>query len=110
MKLSLTVAGLCALGLLSTACMSAEQRAEYDSRQRGTVVQITPDIRADIIQQGHDPDEEVCKREERMGSNRPREICATRAAWAAQTKAGQDYAAGVQRDALRTSAPGAGGS
>ncbi len=109
MKRMTVLASVAIIGLLATACMSDEQRAEYQARKKGTVVQITPEIRADIIQQGHDPDEEVCRREDRIGSVRPREICATRAAWAAQTKSSQGYTSDIQRDALQTRAPGAGG-
>ena len=98
--------GLVALGAAATACNTAN--TGQSSLQGGQIVQITPEIRAEIIRQGHDPDEKICKREEQMGSTIPRNICATRAAWAAKTQASQAGTAEMQRNGLRTRDPNAG--
>ncbi|GGB64146.1 hypothetical protein [Henriciella pelagia] len=108
MKLNLMMAGIAA-GLLATACTSGATTQTAARAPAGTVVAITPEVRAEIIRQGHDPDEEICKREEQMGSTIPKRVCATRAAWAAKTQASQEGTAEIQRNALRTRAPGAGG-
>lgn len=109
MKLTAMMAGLAGIGLLASACTTDVDRgAAGRSNAAGTVVAITPAIRAEIRRQGHDPDEEVCKREETMGSTIPRNVCATRAAWAAKTQASQDGTRDMQNNGLRTRDPNAG--
>ena len=100
-------AGLCSLALTAAACASGQSTNQTATLSNGAqVVQVTPAIRADLKQQGLDPDEEVCKREDQIGSVIPKRTCATRAMWAARTTASQAYTADVQREALRTRAPG----
>ncbi|MEQ8559041.1 MAG: hypothetical protein RIB03_12055 [Henriciella sp.] len=108
MKLTLQFAALAAVGCIAAACSSSGTGTRLASG--GTqMVQVTPEVRAEIRRQGHDPDEEICKREEQMGSTIPRKICATRAEWAARTRSSQDGVRDAQNNALRTRAPGAGG-
>ena len=101
--------GTAALALIAAGCTNGQSSQRATLSNGAQVVQVTPEIRADLRSQGLDPDEEVCKREEQMGSIIPARVCATRAMWAAQSKASQEYAAEIQRDALRTRAPGDGG-
>lgn len=108
MKLILSVAGLAAVGVLAGACASNGYSAQSNSAA-GQMVTITPEIKAEIRRQGLDPDEEVCKREEPMGSTIPKNICATRAAWAAQAQASRDGTRDMQNNGLRTRDPNAGG-
>ena len=68
-------------------------------------ITITEDMRAEIRRQGHDPDEEVCKRMEPTGSTIPTSVCATRVAWYAQTKAAREATGEIQRDALKVGDP-----
>ena len=78
-------------------------------RQTGEVVAITPDIRADIAARGLDPDEEICKKYyAETGSTIPKPVCATRAAWEAQSRAGSEGASDAQRKALTLGDPRAG--
>lgn len=109
MKTFAVSAGLLALAFIPAACTSSD--AVNASRAAGTSqsVAITPEIKAEIRRQGHDPDEKICKREEQMGSTIPRNVCATRAAWAAKTQASQDGTRDIQNNALRTRDPNAGG-
>ncbi len=107
MKAFAVSAGLLALAIIPTACTSGA--ASGGSAASMQTVAITPEIKAEIRRQGLDPDEEVCKREEQMGSTIPRNVCATRAAWAAKTKASQDGTRDIQNNALRTRDPNAGG-
>lgn len=93
----LFLAPLVALAIVG--CTSTGASSER-SAAKGQVVKITPEIRASIKAQGHDPDEEICKKEEQMGSTIPKRICATRAVWAATTQASQDGTAEAQRRAL----------
>lgn len=112
MKNLLLTAGVAVLATLMTACTSGAGSAggQTSLASGGTqTVSITPELRAEIRRQGHDPDEEICKREEQMGSTIPRKICATRAAWAAKTRASQDGTRDIQNNALRTRDPRAGG-
>ena len=109
MKLSLITAGLVLGAMAATACTSS-QSVNASRASGGTqTVSITPEIRAEIRRQGQDPDEEVCKREEQMGSTIPRNVCATRAAWAAKSQASKDGTRDIQNNALRTRDPNAGG-
>ncbi|MEQ9314595.1 MAG: hypothetical protein RLN72_02020 [Henriciella sp.] len=107
MKLVFSVAGLAAIGLLAGACASSGTNTARSSAA-GTMVTITPEIKAEIRRQGLDPDEEVCKREEPMGSTIPKNICATRAAWAAKAQASKDGTRDMQNNGLRTRDPNAG--
>ena len=101
MKKTALFAGLILAGLASAACTNGQtsQQATLSNGQR--VAEITPAIRADL-----DPDEEVCKRDDEIGSVIPKRTCATRAMWAARSGASQQYTSDIQRDALRTRAPG----
>lgn len=98
--------------VLAVSCAAAigctSSQAVNSSRAAGATqsVTITPDIKAEIRRQGQDPDEEICKREDQMGSTIPRNVCATRAEWAAKTQASQDGTRDIQNNALRTRAPG----
>ncbi|WP_233350175.1 hypothetical protein [Henriciella mobilis] len=104
MKLTaIALAGLC---LAATACTSGPQRANTGGAAN---FKVTPQLRAELEQQGLDPDERVCRTEDQIGSIIPKRICATRAAWYAKTKASQEGTAEIQRDALQTRAPGSGG-
>lgn len=100
--------GLAALGLLAAGCTNGQSGQRATLSNGAQVVQVTPAIKADLRAQGLDPDEEVCKREDQIGSVIPKRTCATRAMWAARAEASRNYAADVQRDALRTRAPGDG--
>lgn len=100
--------GVVALGLFAAGCTNGQSSQSATLSNGAQLVQVTPDIKADLRAQGLDPDEEVCRREDQIGSVIPKRICATRAMWAAKKQASQDYAADVQRDALRTRAPGDG--
>lgn len=102
-------AGIGMLGLIACACTSGQASNSATLSNGAQIVQVTPAVRADLVQQGLDPDEEVCKREDQIGSVIPKRTCATRAMWAARTTSGQDYTADIQRDALRTRDPNAGG-
>ncbi|WP_084395713.1 hypothetical protein [Henriciella aquimarina] len=107
MKQLAFLTGVMALGLITGGCTNgASQRASLSNGAQ--IVHVTPEIRADLKQQGLDPDEEVCKREDQIGSTIPKRICATRAMWAARTSASQGYTSDIQRDALRTRDPNAG--
>jgi hypothetical protein len=90
--------------------------ADYDpaakaakTAPKGEIVSITPEIRAEIERQGENPDEEICKREEQMGSTIPKRICATRAAWEAKRQASKNATEEYQRNGLKSRDPGAGG-
>ena len=99
-------AGLLAMAIVPAACTTG---AAGSSATGGSqMVSVTPAIKAEIRRQGHDPDEEVCKREEQMGSTIPRRICATSAEWAAKTQASKDGTRAIQNNALRTPDPNAG--
>lgn len=78
------------------------------SANSAQMITITEDMRAEIRRQGHDPDEEVCKRVEPTGSTIPQNICASRVAWYAQTKAAREGTEEIQRDALKVGDPRAG--
>ena len=106
MKKTALFAGLILAGLASAACTNGQtsQQATLSNGQR--VAEITPAIRAALRAQGLDPDEEVCKRDDEIGSVIPKRTCATRAMWAARSGASQQYTSDIQRDALRTRAPG----
>lgn len=104
-KISLLI-GLAALGLTATGCTNGQSSQRATLSNGAQIIQVTPAIKADLRAQGLDPDEEICKREDQIGSVIPKRTCATRAMWAARTQASQGYAADVQRDALRTRAPG----
>ena len=109
MKRLFLTAGVASLGLVMAACTSTSD-GQSSVASRGTqTVSITPELRAEIRRQGHDPDEEICKREEQMGSTIPKKICATRAAWEAKTRASQEGTRDIQNNALRTRDPRAGG-
>lgn len=95
------------LGAAATlaACSTA---ASARSTSGAQIVSITPEVRAEIVRQGHDPDEEVCRREAPTGSTIPKNTCATRAAWAAKAQASKEGTADMQRNGLRTRDPNAG--
>lgn len=101
--------GIFAIGLLAMACTAGQAGNRATLSNGAHVIRVTPAIRADLQQQGLDPDEEVCKRENQIGSVIPKRICATRAMWAATKTASQEYTSDIQKDALRTRDPGAGG-
>jgi len=104
------IAGAIAAPFLLIGCVSADSSAtQTASAQRGQVVKITPSIRAEIERQGHNPDEEVCKRVTETGSRIPSRVCATRGAWEAQRQAARDGLDDGQRKGLMTTAPGSGG-
>lgn len=107
MKTFAIAAGLLSLAIIPAAC-TATGSGTSRSAAAGQTVAITPEIRAEIRRQGKDPDEKVCKREEQLGSTIPRNVCATRAAWAAKTRASQDGTRDMQNNALRTPDPNAG--
>ncbi|RIJ30981.1 hypothetical protein D1222_01550 [Henriciella algicola] len=95
------------MAIVPAACTAGA--AGTSSASSGSqMVSVTPAIKAEIRRQGHDPDEEICKREEQMGSTIPRRICATRAEWAAKTQASKDGTRDIQNNALRTPDPNAG--
>ena len=104
--MKLTAIALAGLGLAVTACTSGPQKASTGGAAN---FKVTPQLRAELEQQGLDPDERVCRTEDQIGSIIPKRICATRAAWYAKTKASQEGTAEIQRDALQTRAPGSGG-
>ncbi|WP_084395714.1 hypothetical protein [Henriciella aquimarina] len=106
MKVSFFAAGLAGLGLIAAGCTNGQSGQRATLSNGAQVVQVTPQIRADLKAQGLDPDEEVCRREDQIGSTIPKRVCATRAMWAARTSASQGYTSDIQRDALRTRAPG----
>ena len=99
-------AGLLGATLLASACTTASSGDTATLSNGAQIVQVTPAVKAELRQQGLDPDEEICKTEDQIGSVIPKRTCATRAMWAARAEASQGYAADVQRDALRTRAPG----
>lgn len=99
-------AGLLAMAIVPAACTTGAAGSSASSGSQ--MVSVTPAIKAEIRRQGHDPDEEICKREEQMGSTIPRRICATRAQWAAKTQASKDGTRDIQNNALRTPDPNAG--
>ena len=109
MKTFAMFAGLAAMGALAAGCTNGQTSQGATLSSGAQVVQVTPAIKADLRAQGLDPDEEVCKREDQIGSVIPKRTCATRAMWAAQTQSSQQYTSDIQRDALRTRDPGAGG-
>ncbi len=96
-------------GLLLAGVVGACTQSGTGASTSSNVVSITPAIRAEIERRGQDPDEEVCKRVEDTGSTIPRNICASRAAWAAQEWAAREGVDDIQKNSLRTTAPGAGG-
>ncbi len=91
---------------LTGAC--SHSGAGGGSGNSAQTITITEDMRAEIRRQGHDPDEEVCKRMEPTGSTIPQNVCASRVAWYAQTKAAREGTEEIQRDALKTGDPRAG--
>ncbi|WP_018146590.1 hypothetical protein [Henriciella marina] len=109
MKTFAMFAGLLTLAAIPAACTTAANSDYAGSAASGQTVAITPAIKAEIRRQGHDPDEEICRREEQMGSTIPKNVCATRAAWAAKTQASQDGARSIQQRGLQTRDPLAGG-
>lgn len=106
MTLRLALSGLLLGGALAACTQAGTSNSTASS---SNVVSITPEIRAEIERRGEDPDEEVCKRMEDTGSTIPRNVCATRAAWAAQEWAARQGVEDMQNNALRTRAPGSGG-
>lgn len=109
MKTFAMFAGLLTLAAIPAGCTAGANGGYAGSAASGQTVAITPAVRAEIRRQGHDPDEEICQRVEEMGSIRPKEVCATRAAWAAKTMASQEGTRSIQQNGLRTRDPGAGG-
>lgn len=83
--------------VLIAACVQTDGTA---NRTEGQMVTITPAMRAEIERQGHDPDEEICKRVEDTGSTIPRKVCATRVAWEAQSQAARQATEETQRRGL----------
>lgn len=108
MKADVFLAGMFATSLVVAGCTSGQARQSARLSNGAEVIQVTPEVKADLRAQGLDPDEEVCKTEEQIGSIIPKRTCATRAMWAAQKRASQRYTSDIQRDALKTSAPGSG--
>lgn len=103
------IAGAFAAPFLLIGCVSADSSSTQSaSAQGGQVVKITPAIRAEIERQGHNPDEEVCRREAQMGSTIPKRTCATRGAWEAQRQAARDGLDDGQRRGLQSRDPNAG--
>ncbi|WP_300376402.1 hypothetical protein [Henriciella sp.] len=109
MKLIFGTTGVLALGLMASACTTGQTGSTATLSNGQKVAQIREEVRQDLIQQGLDPDEEVCKRVEQMGSVIPKNTCATRAMWAAKTRASQEGTRDIQNNALRTRDPRAGG-
>lgn len=103
------IAGALAAPFLLIGCVSADgASASNATAQRGQVVKITPEVRAEIERQGHNPDEEVCKRVTDTGSTIPSKVCATRGAWEAQRQAAREGLDDGQRRGLQSGDPNAG--
>ena len=105
MKLVFGTAGVIAMAVLATACTNGQTSNRATLSNGAQMFAVTESVRSELRQQGLDPDEEVCKTEDQIGSVIPKRTCATRAMWAAKAEASQNYAADVQRDALRTRDP-----
>lgn len=99
-------AGLLAMAIVPAACTATSSGGSSAGMQ---MVSVSPALKAEIRGRGLDPDEEICKREEQMGSTIPRNICATRAEWEAKSRASKDGTRDIQNNALRTRDPNAGG-
>lgn len=105
-RYSLLIAGLISPFVIS-GCVAVDGASNQSaSVQRGQVVKITPSVRAEIERQGHDPDEEVCKRMTDTGSTIPSRVCATRGAWEAKRQASREGLEDGQRRGLQTAVEG----
>lgn len=101
-------AAIIAISTLLAACSTASSGSSGSTGASASGPRSGETQTVDATSAG-DPEEVICERKNVTGSRFPQKVCMTRAMWEDQRQQGKEAVDGVNRSALGSCVPGAGG-